>query len=317
MVEAIARAAAEANRYPDPHATLLRRRIAERYETDPARVAVGNGSCEILLAAAEALCEPGAEIVYAWPSFSIYPYLAALSGAREIRVPLADGDVHDLDAMLTEITAATQLADRLQPQQPDRHPPPGRRIGAFLERVPDHVTVILDEAYVEFQTERRPRRDARPAVATSRTWSSAHVQQGLRAGRAAGRLRARLGRVPRRGRRRAPAVQRQRARPGGRGRGDPAPRRRRSAASSGRSSSASGSRRSCASSASRRRDRRPTSPGSPSATRDEAEVVEALGRRGRDRPRRATPLGGPGHIRVTYGTRAENERFLDALGEVL
>ena len=47
------------NRYPDPDATLLRRRIAERYETEPGRVAVGNGSCEILLAAAEALCEPG------------------------------------------------------------------------------------------------------------------------------------------------------------------------------------------------------------------------------------------------------------------
>ena len=52
----------------------------------PAQVAVANGSCEILLAAALALCEPGAEIVYAWPSFSIYPYLAPLSGAREIRV---------------------------------------------------------------------------------------------------------------------------------------------------------------------------------------------------------------------------------------
>ena len=59
VVEAIARAAAAMNRYPDPDATLLRRRIAERYETEPGRVAVGNGSCEILLAAAEALCEPG------------------------------------------------------------------------------------------------------------------------------------------------------------------------------------------------------------------------------------------------------------------
>src|SRR5213082_2561228 len=94
VVEAIAAAAAVMNRYPDPDATTLRRRLAERYEVEPGRVAVGNGSCEILLAAAEALCEPGAEIVYAWPSFSMYPYLAALSGAREIRVPLTDGEVH-------------------------------------------------------------------------------------------------------------------------------------------------------------------------------------------------------------------------------
>ncbi|TMK75321.1 MAG: aminotransferase class I/II-fold pyridoxal phosphate-dependent enzyme, partial [Actinobacteria bacterium] len=109
VAEAIAEAASRLNRYPDQYATRLRRRIAERFEVEPGQVAVGNGSCEILLAAAEALCEPGSEIVFAWPSFSIYPHLAALTGAREIRVPLADGYVHDLDAMLTEITAATQL----------------------------------------------------------------------------------------------------------------------------------------------------------------------------------------------------------------
>ena len=95
--------------------------------SSPAEVALANGSCEILLAAALALCEPGAELVYAWPSFSIYPYLAPLSGAREIRVPLAEGDVHDLDAIAAEITAATQLVAGLQPQQPDRDPPARRR----------------------------------------------------------------------------------------------------------------------------------------------------------------------------------------------
>ena len=84
VIEAIARVARASNRYPDPAATLLRRRIAERHETDSAQVAVANGSCEILLAAALALAEPGAELVYAWPSFSIYPYLGPLSGAREI-----------------------------------------------------------------------------------------------------------------------------------------------------------------------------------------------------------------------------------------
>src|SRR4051812_43459761 len=102
VVEAITAAAGVMHRYPDPDATVLRRRLAERYETEPGRVAVGNGSCELLLAAAEALAEPGAEILYAWPSFSMYPYLPALTGAREIRVPLAEGDIHDLDAMASE-----------------------------------------------------------------------------------------------------------------------------------------------------------------------------------------------------------------------
>src|SRR6185312_6292640 len=104
--------------YPEQFSPTLRRRIAERHETDPARIAVGNGSCELLLAAAEALCEPGSEILFAWPSFSMYPHLAALSGAREIRVPLAEGDVHDLEAMLAEVTAATQLLLLCNPNNP-------------------------------------------------------------------------------------------------------------------------------------------------------------------------------------------------------
>src|SRR5919112_3033296 len=118
VVEAIQKAAASMNRYPDPDATLLRRRLAERYETEPGRIAVANGSCEILLAAAEALCEPGSEILFAWPSFSMYPHLAALSGAREVRVPLAAGEVHDLEAMLTEVSAATQLLLVCNPNNP-------------------------------------------------------------------------------------------------------------------------------------------------------------------------------------------------------
>ena len=69
------------NRYPDPDKSVLRRRIAERTGLSSERVAVGNGSCEILLAAGDALLEPGAEVVYAWPSFSIYPNLAAQTGA--------------------------------------------------------------------------------------------------------------------------------------------------------------------------------------------------------------------------------------------
>src|ERR671930_1549890 len=156
VTEAIVRDAPALNRYPDQHARRLRRRIAERFDTDPARVAVGNGSCEILLAAAEALCETGAEILFAWPAFSIYPHLAALTGAREIRVPLGDGYVHDLDAMLTEITAATQLVVVNNPNNPTATHLPATRIAEFCERVPRHVTIAVDEAYIEFQVSEDP-----------------------------------------------------------------------------------------------------------------------------------------------------------------
>src|SRR4026209_1407287 len=67
VVDAVRRAAAEVNRYPDPAARLLRRALSDRYDHPVTGIAVGNGSCEILLAAAEAMLEPLGEIVYAWP----------------------------------------------------------------------------------------------------------------------------------------------------------------------------------------------------------------------------------------------------------
>ncbi len=187
VVEAIAKAASEVNRYPDPEAKVLRTRIAERTETEPGRVAVSNGSCEILLAAAEALCEPGTEIVYAWPSFSIYPHMSALCGAREIQVPLAEGDIHDLDAIAAEITAATQIAIVCNPNNPTGTALPAERIAAFLDEVPDRVTVIVDEAYVEFQTLDDPDSTIdlmkdHPNLVLLRTFSKCYGLAGLRVG---------------------------------------------------------------------------------------------------------------------------------------
>ncbi len=192
MIEAIAAAAGAMNRYPDPDATLLRRRIAERYETEPSRVAVGNGSCEILLAAAEALCEPGAEILYAWPAFSMYPLPAGAD--RRPRDPRAAGttdDVHDLDAMAAEVTAATQLLLVCNPNNPTGTHIPAAEVAAFCERVPPHVTIILDEAYVEFQTDDDP--DASldlladfPNLVVLRTFSKCYGLAGLRVGYAIG-----------------------------------------------------------------------------------------------------------------------------------
>src|SRR5918998_4272624 len=72
VVEAAPAALAGANRYPDPSNAALRRKLADRHGVSPSRIAIGNGSCDILLAAGEALLEPGAELVYAWPSFSVY-----------------------------------------------------------------------------------------------------------------------------------------------------------------------------------------------------------------------------------------------------
>src|SRR5687767_10613001 len=156
VVEAVRRAAGEVNRYPDPGAGALRRALSERYDHPPAAIAVGNGSCEILLAAADALLEPWSEIVYAWPSFSIYPHLSAATDAREVTVPLTDAYEHDLDAMAGAVTEQTRLMLVCNPNNPTGTHVTSDAVGDLLERVPPRVLVILDEAYIEFQTAEDP-----------------------------------------------------------------------------------------------------------------------------------------------------------------
>jgi histidinol-phosphate aminotransferase len=150
--EAIQRRFDSLNRYPDPANTLLRARLSDRYGVPASRIAIGNGSCDILLAAGEALLEPGAELVYAWPSFSVYPHLAAASGARAITVALDEQDRHDLPAMLREVTVATRLVLVCNPNNPTSTAIPITEIAAFLAELPRHACVILDEAYCEFNT---------------------------------------------------------------------------------------------------------------------------------------------------------------------
>ncbi len=105
----------------------------------PEQIAIGNGSCDVLLAAGEALLEPGAELVYAWPSFSVYPHLAAASGARAVTVPLDARDRHDLPAMLREITVATRLVLVCNPNNPTSTALPLSELAAFLAEVPPHT----------------------------------------------------------------------------------------------------------------------------------------------------------------------------------
>ncbi|HEY2398013.1 MAG TPA: histidinol-phosphate transaminase [Solirubrobacteraceae bacterium] len=185
--EAIERALVSLNRYPDPSNSLLRRKLGERYGVPVERIAIGNGSCDILLAAGEALLEPGAEVLYAWPSFSVYPHLAAASGATAVTVGLDRSERHDLEAMLLEITAATRLVIVCNPNNPTSTALPLSSIAAFLAEVPPHVCVILDEAYCDFNLLDDPDAsiallDRHPNLALLRTFSKVHGLCGLRVG---------------------------------------------------------------------------------------------------------------------------------------
>jgi histidinol-phosphate aminotransferase len=187
VMEAITTALASLNRYPDPTNAALRSALSDRHGVPAHRIAIGNGSCDILLAAGEALLEPGAELVYAWPSFSVYPHLTAASGARGIQVPLDDEHRHDLPAMLREITAATRLVIVCNPNNPTSTALPLEEIAAFLREVPRHIAVILDEAYVEFNLLQDPGEsvellDRHPNLVLTRTFSKAYGLCGLRVG---------------------------------------------------------------------------------------------------------------------------------------
>ncbi len=147
---AAARTLSGLNRYPDPSYEPLRLALSQRYGLPKENIALGNGSCDLILAAGEALLEPDAEVIYAWPAFSVYPHLAAASGARAIEVPLDSEERHDLDAMAAEITVATRLILVCNPNNPTSTALGLPEIDAFLAKVPSRVAVVLDEAYIEF-----------------------------------------------------------------------------------------------------------------------------------------------------------------------
>jgi histidinol-phosphate aminotransferase len=318
VAEAAARALSATHRYPDPSNIRLRRALAHRYDHPVDRIAVGNGSTDLLLAAGEALLEPGAEIVYAWPSFSVYPHLAAASGATAVTVDLDAEHRHDLEAMAAEITAATRLVIVCNPNNPTSTALPPAQIAEFVARVPSHVAVILDEAYVEYAAalqdpaENLDLLHRHTNLVILRTFSKAYGLAGLRCGyalcgstdfpQAVNALRqpfycnvaAQAAGIE--------ALKHQDALD-----------RRVERAIVARVEIESGLAdlgiRAAESHANFSWFDLPESA-------DEAEVIQGLADR-RVLVRSGTALGRPGALRVSYGTAAENRRFLDALGDLV
>ncbi len=315
VIEAIRDTTGSLNRYPDPTATRLRTALAERHDVAPERIAVGNGSCEILLAAAEAMLEPGAEAVYAWPSFSMYPHLDGMTGASAIRVPLDAAGRHDLDAMAAEVTAATRLVIVCNPNNPTAAAVSLAEIDAFVAGLPRSVCVILDEAYVEFSLLQDPADSLdlvrrHPNLVVLRTFSKLYGLCGLRVGYSfsATEFKQAVDRV------RQPFsvnMLAQAAATEALAHGDEI---------ESRIERTIAERVSVESELAERGLETTESQANFSwialGERDEAAVLEGLGRRGVI-VRGGADLGEAGHLRVTYGTPEENARFLAALDEVL
>jgi histidinol-phosphate aminotransferase len=315
VLEAVEAQLRTLNRYPDPAKSQLRTRLSERTGIPAGRIAVGNGSCELLLAAGDAMLEPGAELVYAWPSFSIYPHVAAMSGARAVTVPLNEAGEHDLEAMASEVTSATRIVIVCNPNNPSATALAPAAIDDFVADLPRHVAVILDEAYVEFSALQDPDDslallDKHPNLILLRTFSKVYGLCGLRAGYSLGSEEFRL------------AVDRVRqpfsvnalalaAASEALNHVDDVERRVERTAIE----------RVHVESELRERGLETTESQANFSwvslgDRDEDAIVDGLAKRGVI-VRAGKALGEEGRLRVTYGTRHENDRFLAALDELL
>jgi histidinol-phosphate aminotransferase len=190
-IAAIQAAASQVHRYPDAGSAALRQALAARCEVTPEMTLCTNGSDEMVLLLCLAFLREGDAVIMAHGTFISY-YLRTLEmGAEAIRVPLRDY-THDLDAMAAAVTDRTRLLFVCNPNNPTGTSNGAAELRRLLDRVPEHVLVVVDEAYVEF-VERADYPDllaelraGRPNVVLLRTFAKIHGLAGLRLGYAFG-----------------------------------------------------------------------------------------------------------------------------------
>lgn len=186
-------ATAEAvQRYPETTYAQLRNLIGETYDVPVQDVTVGAGSLGVLTALVQTFAgtnDDGSadEVIIPWRSFEAYPIVIRTAGANDVQVPLLDDGAHDLDAMLSAITDRTRIIVLCTPNNPTGAVLTTQTIRDFIARVPEHILVVIDGAYLEFV-----RVDGvdnylelyreYPNVAVLRTFSKAHGLANLRVG---------------------------------------------------------------------------------------------------------------------------------------
>ena len=180
------------HRYPDNGSTEIAAAVAERFGVDPECVVFGAGSVEVAGQLMYALAGPGDEVMFAWRSFEAYPILARIASLDPVTVPLDVNARHDLDAMAEAITDRTRLIFVCNPNNPTGTVVSRDDLDRFLDRVPEHITVVIDEAYTHFDRDPRSPRGIdsftqRSNVVVLHTFSKAYGLAGLRIGYAIAR----------------------------------------------------------------------------------------------------------------------------------
>ena len=189
-VDAMAAAAAGANRYPDMGAVAIREALAKHLGVAFEQVAVGTGSSALCQQLVQVTCADGDEVVFPWRSFEAYPIFAQVHGATPVAIPLKDEGV-DLEAMAAAITDRTRLIFICNPNNPSGSIVTRAEFAEFMAKVPAEITVALDEAYTEYlRAEDTPLATEDiakyPNLVGLRTFSKAYGLAGLRIGYAFG-----------------------------------------------------------------------------------------------------------------------------------
>jgi histidinol-phosphate aminotransferase len=174
------------NGYPDHYATPVRRALAERHYIRGEQIVFGNGAAELMRAAAYLLLSSGTELVTPWPSHLLVPSIAARAGAEAVEVELADGAA-DPVTVLAAVNERTRVVVICNPNDPTGGYLESARIADLAARLPEHVHLFLDEAYIQFQDTEDEDNCLKlvelfPRLLVFRTFSKAYGLSGLRAG---------------------------------------------------------------------------------------------------------------------------------------
>lgn len=177
---------ANLNLYPDGNAFYLKQKLAAKLGVEPMNLVLGNGSNEIIEFVGHTYFAPGVDVVVSQFCFAIYPLVAKMFGANLITVP-AKNHGHDLPAMLQAITPKTRVVFVANPNNPTGTLVPREDVIHFVNAMPDHVLLVMDEAYIEFlddPLELAPlvRLGSRPNLLLMRTFSKIFGLAGLRVG---------------------------------------------------------------------------------------------------------------------------------------
>jgi len=192
-IEAMRAALADVFRYPDPRGAALKVALSKHLGVAVERIALGNGSHELLMMLAQCFADAAHSVVFSQYGFAVYPIATAAAGAQPIRVPALPRDHataplgHDLDAMAAAIRADTRLVYLANPNNPTGTWFDDAALAHFLARVPRDVLVVVDEAYNEFVDATGVATalkfaDRHPNLVVARTFSKAYALAGARVG---------------------------------------------------------------------------------------------------------------------------------------